>query len=62
VLLFQYEPKSESKDKILIKIVDVKYQKNPSSGFRASQCEEKSGYGEANGRFYKLLNELNGGF
>jgi len=44
-------------DKILMKIVDVKYQENPSSGFRAAQCEETDEYGETNGRFYKLLYE-----
>jgi hypothetical protein len=34
-------------DKILIKILDMKYQENPSSGFRAAQCEETDGYGDA---------------
>jgi hypothetical protein len=41
-------------NKILTKIVNVKYQENPSRGFRASQCQETGGYGEANGRLYKL--------
>jgi hypothetical protein len=49
-------------DKILIKIVNVNYQENPSSGFRAAQCEETDGYGEANGRFTNCFMKLNGGF
>jgi len=48
-------------DKILIKIVNVKNRENPSSGFRATQCEETDGYDEANGRFYKLFMKLNAG-
>jgi hypothetical protein len=44
-------------DKILVEIINVKYQENPSSEFRAAQCQETDGYGEAKGCFYRLLYE-----
>jgi len=44
-------------DKILIRIVNMKYQENPSSGFCAAQCEETDGCAEVNGRSYRPLYE-----